>query len=106
MANTFKNYAVKDVGTSTATILTATATTIIIGVSIANTSGSTINVDVWITIGGVDYFVVENAPIPPGGALVPIGNGYKHVLESGDALKCNSDAAASADALASVLEIT
>ena len=74
MANTFKNYAATAVGTSATTIVTgpsATQTTVI-GITVSNilTSGP-ITVDVYCTIGGTDYYVVKNATVPVGGALVP-----------------------------------
>jgi len=106
MANTFKNYPSAAVGTSAATIVTASAATTVIGLTVANITASTINVDVYTTIGGSDYYIVKGAVIPSGGALVPIGGDQKLVLESGDALKVLSSAASSADVIASVLEIT
>lgn len=108
MANTFKNFFSKDVGTSAATIYTApsgTATTVI-GSTIANTTSSNINVDVYVTSGGTDYYLVKGAMVPVGGALVPIGGDQKVVLETGDALKVVSSASSSCDATISVLEIS
>lgn len=108
MANTFKNYFSKNVGTSAATIYTApsaTATTVI-GSTIANTTSSNITVDVYITSGGVDYYLVKGATVPVGGALVPIGGDQKVVLEAADVLKVVSSAASSCDATISVLEIS
>jgi len=108
MANTFKNYFSKDVGTSAATVYTgpsATATTII-GMTIANTSIANINVDVYITSGGVDYYIIKGALVPVGGALVPIGGDQKLVLEAGDYLQVNTSVASSADVITSILEIT
>lgn len=108
MANTFKNYFSKDVGTSAASVYTgpaATATTVI-GMTIANTSAANINVDVYITSGAVNYYIIKGALVPIGGALVPIGGDQKVVIETGDVLKVVSSAAASADVTMSVLEIS
>ena len=109
MANTFKNYAATAVGTSASTIITGPSSTqtTVIGITISNilTSGP-ITVDVYCTIGGTDYYVVKNATVPVGGALVPVGGDQKLVLEATDALKVVSDTASSADVIASVLEIT
>jgi hypothetical protein len=108
MANTFKNYFSKDVGTSAATVYTcpsATQTTII-GLSVGNTSSSPITTSVYVTSGGVDYYMVKNATVPVGGALVPIGGDQKLVLEPTDVLKVISSLAASADVIVSLLEIT
>lgn len=106
MANTFKNYAAADVGTSASTILTATTQTTVIGMTVANLTTSPITVSVYVTISATDYYVVKDAVVPAGGSLVPIGGDQKLVLETGDALKVISDTATSADVIASVLEIT
>ena len=108
MANTFKNQFSKSVGTSAATIYTgpsATATTII-GMTVANTTSSTITVDVYITSSAVDYYLVKGASVPVGGSLVPVGGDQKVVIETGDVLKVVSSAATSADVVMSILEIS
>jgi hypothetical protein len=108
MANTFKNYAAKNITTSASTVMTvpASTSTTVIGLHIANTTASAITVDVYATISGVDYYIVKSAPIPVGGALVPVGGDAKLVLETGDALKIVASAVTSADAILSCLELT
>jgi hypothetical protein len=106
MANVFKNYTSAAVGTSAATIVTASTATTVIGMTVANVSASPITVDVYITVGGNDFYLVKDATVPTGGALVPIGGDQKLVLENTDALKVVSSAATSADVIASVLEIS
>lgn len=108
MPNVFKNYHSKNVGTSPVTVFTGPASTqtTAIGMTIANVSASNINVDVYITAGGVDYFLVKGAMVPVGGALVPIGGDQKVVIEATDAVKVVSTAASSADVNLSVLEIS
>jgi len=108
MANTFKNYVASGVGTSASTLLTVASSTqtTVIGITIANVTASTIKVDVIVTISASDYYLVKNAVVPVGGALVPVGGDQKLVLEVGDALKVLSDTSASADVIVSVLEIT
>ena len=106
MANTFKNYVSSAVGTSAATLVTASTATTVIGTTVSNITTGTIKVDVYCTIGGSDYYVVKNAVVPSGGSLVPIGGDQKLVLETGDALKVVSDTAASADVIVSVLELS
>ena len=108
MANTFKNYLSKNIGTSAATIYTcpsATQTTLI-GLSIANTSASPITTDVYITSGGTDYYLIKSGVVPVGGSLVIVGGDQKVVLEAADVLKSLTSAASSADGVASLLEIT
>lgn len=107
MANTFKNYLSKDVGTSAATIYTcpsATQTTII-GLSVANTSASPITCSAYLTSSAVDYYLIKTAVVPVGGSLVIVGGDQKVVLEAADVLKVVTSAAASADVVCSLLEI-
>ena len=108
MPNNFKNVFSKSVGTSAATIYTGPASTqtTVIGCTVANTTSSNINVDVYITSGGVDYYLVKGALVPVGGALVPVGGDQKVVIETGDVLKVQSSASSSADVTMSVLEIS
>ena len=106
MANTFKNYVSQAVGTSAATIVTAATPTTVIGMSVANIIASPITVSVYIVVSSDTCYIVKDATVPSGGALVPIGGDQKLVLESGDSLRVISSAASSADVITSVLEIT
>jgi hypothetical protein len=108
MANNFVSYANKDVGTSAATIVTvgASTQTTIIGMSCANTSASPVTVDAYITRSAVNYYLIKGATVPVGGALVIVGGDQKVVLTTSDVLKVVSSAAASIDAVTSVLNIT
>lgn len=108
MPNTFKNYHSKNVGTSAVTVFTGPSATqsTIIGMTVANVSNANINVDVFLTVGGTDFFLVKGAMVPVGGALVPIGGDQKVVIEPTDAVKVVSTAASSADVNLSVLEIS
>lgn len=106
MANVFKNYPSAAVGTSAATIVTASTATTVIGMTVANIITAPITVSVYVTTGGNDFYLVKSATVPVGGALVPIGGDQKLVLENGDALKVVSSASSSADVIASVLEIS
>ena len=114
MANAFLSETDKEIGTSTATVFTCGSSTesTIIGLSVANRVTSQILVDVELdasnrTSGSEDkVFLVKDAPIPVGGALVVIGGDQKVVLEPGDAIKVTSDTASSADVVLSHLDIT
>lgn len=106
MANTFKNYVSQQVGTSAATIVTASTATTVIGMTVANVTASPITVSVYIVVSSDTYYLVKDATVPVGGSLVPIGGDQKLVLETGDSLRVISSAATSADVIASVLEIT
>jgi len=105
MANTFKNYFGKDVAANT-TIFTAGGgvQATIIGMSIANITAAPVSCNVFITASGVDYYMVKDASIAVGGALVPIGGDQKLVLEATDAIKCS--ATSNCDVILSVLEIS
>lgn len=110
MANTFKRYASRSIGTSltavgTYTVAASTQVTAI-GLSVSNTSASQIDIDVTLYDGANDNYLVKTAPIPVGGTLVVIGGDQKVVMETGDSIRVVSSAAASCDAVLSVLEIT
>lgn len=108
MANTFKSYPSKNVGTSAATIYTCPSSTqtTLIGLSVANVSISPITADAYITRSSVDYYLIKGATVPVGSALVIVGGDQKVVLEPTDVLKIVTSAASSADVACSLLEIT
>ena len=106
MANTFKNYAVANVGTSASTVISASTATTIIGLTIANKLTSAITASILLNTGGSDYYVLKDATILPGGTLVPSGMDQKIVLENGDLIKVVCSASNAADVIASVLEIS
>ena len=108
MANNFKNYGASAVGTTLTTIYTAAAgvQATVIGMSIANVLNSSINANVIITISGSNFYMVKNAQIDPGSALIPIGGGQKLVLEANDYISVNTNTASSADVILSLLEIS
>ena len=108
MANTFNSYVSKDVGTSAATVLTVPSATVttVIGLSVANTSAADITVDVYVTRSAVNYYISKSATVPVGGTFILSGGDQKAVLIASDALKVVSSAAASADVIASVLEMS
>lgn len=108
MANVFTSYVAKDVGTSASTLVTvASATqTTLIGLTVANTSASAITCDVYFTRSAVNYYIVKGAVVASGRTFVAVGGDQKTVLITSDALKVVTSAAASADVIASVLNIT
>jgi len=81
--------------------------TTIIGMTVANLTGSQITVDVKLENNdGDNVFMVKDAPVPTGSALVVVGGDQKVVMESDDVIKVQSDTANSADTILSILEIT
>ena len=105
MANTFKNFFSKDVSSNTVVYTTAAATqTTVIGMTIANVLTSPVSANIVINSGGTDYYMLKEATIPTGGALVPVGGEQKLVLEATDSLAIS--ATGNCDVILSVLEIT
>ena len=109
MANTFKLKTKANVGVSTVGIYTAPAatTTVVIGITMANTSGSGVNVGVGITRAGTteDIKLLKNAPLPQGSSLEFMA-GNKVVLEATDTITVDSDANNSVDTALTIMEIT
>ena len=85
----------------------ASTTTVVIGITLANTSGSGVNVGVGITRAGTteDVKLLKNAPIPQGSSLEFMG-GNKVVLETTDTVTVDSDTNNSIDAALTIMEIT
>ena len=110
MANAFTRKVSRDIGTALTAVgsytVGASTQTTVIGLTVANTSASTVNIDVTLNDGVNDTYLVKDAPVPVGGALVPIGGNQKVVLITGDSIKVNSSSASSVDAVLSILEIT
>jgi len=105
---TFKNAFAKDITTSegsASTVLTGTTNgSIVIGMTVANTSTSPITCSVFITSSAVNYYLIKDAPIAVGGAFVPIGGDQKVVLENNDVLKAFASAATSATVTVSYMD--
>ena len=72
MANTFKLKSKANVGVTTAGVyvVPSSTTTVVIGITLANTSGSSVNVGVGITRASTDDIsILKNVPIPKGYSL-------------------------------------
>lgn len=108
MANQFKLKTKASVGLTTTgiyTVPTATTTTVI-GITLANVSGSSINVGVGISRVSQDSVrLLKDAPIPQGSTL-EFMSGNKIVLEATDTITVVSDTASSLDASITILELT
>ncbi len=110
MANTFKLKTKANVGVTTVGIYTAPAatTTVVIGITLANTSGSGVNVGVAVSRTSdtkEDIKLLKNAPIPSGSSL-EFMSGNKIVLETSDQINVDSDTNNSVDAALTIMEIT
>tara|TARA_B000000565_G_C23629486_1_gene318209 strand:- start:146 stop:472 length:327 start_codon:yes stop_codon:yes gene_type:complete len=108
MANTFKLKTKSDVGVTTVGIYTAdsSTTTVIIGITCANTSGTGIHVGLGITRSATDDIsLIKDVPIPQGSSFEFMG-GNKVVLEPTDTITARSDVATSLDVALTIMEIT
>ena len=108
MANTFKLKTKANVGVSTSNVYTvpSATTTVVIGVTLANTSGSSINVGVGVTRASTDDVkLMKNVPIPQGSSFEFMA-GNKVILETTDTLTAESDVSNSLDVALTIMEIT
>jgi len=109
MANTFKNKVFNGANIVAATDMTvytapASTTTVVIGLTLANTTTSQITVDIKLKAGNV-VFLAKDIPIPSSSSFEYMA-GNKVVLEAGNSLILQSDTANSLDTVASIMEIT
>ena len=108
MANVFKLKTKANVGVTTTAVYTvpAATTTTVIGITLANTSGSSINVGVGVSrVTSDSVKLLKDAPIPQGSTL-EFMQGNKIVLEATDTLTVVSDTSSSLDASITILELT
>ena len=108
MANTFKLKTKANVGITTQNVyvVPSATTTVVIGITLANTSGSGCLVGVGITRPSTDDVkLLKNAPIPQGSSL-EFMSGNKVVLETADTITIDSDSNNSIDASLTIMEIT
>ena len=120
MANDFKRFVKKDIGTgegaSGSTVYTVPSSSstamesIVIGITIANKSTAGITCDVFLdALGGAsdDVYVVKDASIPAGSSLEVMA-GNKLVVQNsgsaGDVIRVSAGTASACDATISVLE--
>jgi hypothetical protein len=110
MANTFKRYTQRNVGTSVVsvgsyTVPAATQTTVI-GLSVANLTANTVKATVIHHDGSNSTNIVKAAQVLPGTSLVIVGGDQKLVLQTGDSVRVSSDTETSLDVVMSILEIS
>jgi len=94
------------------TVSSTVLSSVILGIAVANTTGSTISANVGIFTGNyaagssANIYLIYNAPISAGGTLIPVGVDQKVVLQSNNAVFVQTSAANSADVVMSVLELS
>ena len=76
----------------------------IIGVRCTNTSGSSVDITVYVRNSSTNYHIIKSAPIPTGGSLDLFDGGSKVVLQSGDSVEAYASAASSVDIITSVVD--
>ena len=119
MANDFKRFVKKDIGTgegaSGSTVYTVPSSSstamesIVIGITLANKSNAGITASVFLDNydGSNDVYIVKDATVPAGASL-EVMSGNKLVLQgdgtTNDALRISASAASALDATVSVLE--
>jgi len=108
MANTFKLKTKNNVGVTTSDVyvVPASTTTVVIGVTLANVSGQSINVGIGITRAATDdVSILKTIPLPHGSSI-EFMQGNKVVLETTDTLTAVSDVNNSLDVALTIMEIT
>ena len=108
--NTFKRKFSTSIGTTATAVggysVLLDVQTTAIGLALANVTAAQVTVSVTLnTQTGDTIHIIKDAPIPSGGALIPIGGDQKVVMEHNDQIKVVSDTASSVDAILSILEI-
>lgn len=109
MASSFKNFVYPSIGTSNTVVYNPTTSGIqstVIGMTISNRGAVPITVSAMLTSGANTAYIVKDAVVPVGGALVPVGGDQKIVVEQNDSISVSSNTATSADCILSVLEIS
>ena len=108
MAQDFERYLQQDISNNanSPTVLRTAADSddAIIGIRCANTSGTSVNVTVYVKNGSDTYHIIKDAPIPVGSTLQVLDGGAKVVMQASDVLKVQSDTASSADVWVSVVD--
>tara|TARA_R100001594_G_scaffold72215_1_gene106873 strand:- start:318 stop:647 length:330 start_codon:yes stop_codon:yes gene_type:complete len=109
MANTFKNKVYNGANTSASANMAiytvpAATTTVVIGLTLANTASSQITASIKLSAGQTVY-LAKDIPIPNGSSFEYMG-GNKIVMQTGHTLSVVSNTADSLDTVASIMEIT
>ena len=111
MANTFLRKTHREIGNTLTKIdsyaVGGSAKATVIGLSVSNTSASSVDVDVTLNDGSNDFYLIKNCPLPSGSTVVVVGGDQKLVLEPNDLIKARSSSNTNKiDVVMSILEIT
>ena len=107
----FNRYVYRNVGAALTDVKSFSATTTIIGISLANRTAASVNVAAALHDGVASTYLIGGptvstmgATLPAGGALIICGGDQKIVVLNADKLQVESTAANSVDVVISVLE--
>jgi hypothetical protein len=107
MTTTLKNYLTANVGTSATSVYNPTTAGIqatAVGMTLANTTTSSVTASVTLTSGATTVYIIKNTTIPAGNSLSILGDG-KFIVEQNDVVQVISSASSSVDVLLSVVEV-
>tara|TARA_R110000868_G_scaffold293687_1_gene554179 strand:- start:411 stop:743 length:333 start_codon:yes stop_codon:yes gene_type:complete len=108
MANAFTRKLSSGIGTSPTAVGSYTVgggvVATVIGLYVTNITTALVLVSANIDVSGTNYFLLKDAPLPPGASIAVVGGDAKVVLVAGDKIEVTSSAASSVDAILSVLE--
>jgi hypothetical protein len=100
---TFSNLKAKNVGTTVVTLTSAIQPTVIAGCNMANITGSTNSISLYVQSGSDIYYIVKGKSVDGGNSYDAI-TGNKIFLESGDALKAVAGTEDAFDIVVSILD--
>lgn len=107
MAQNFRRYTLKSVGTTAADIPDGAnfdSYDTLVGIHVANIVSNAVTVSCYINDGTNNIYLIKDAPIASGGALQVLDGGGKFVVQSGDRLYVQSDTASSVDVWVSAVD--
>jgi hypothetical protein len=99
----FSNLKENGVGETPVTLLTAVQATVVAGCMLANITGSTNSISLYIQNGSEIYYILKGKSVDGGNSFDAI-TGNKIFLEAGDALKAVAGTEGSFDIVVSILD--
>lgn len=99
----FSNLKENGVGETPVTLLTASQATVIAGCMLANITGSTNSISLYIQNGSEIYYILKSKSVDGGNSFDAI-TGNKIFLENGDALKVVAGTESAFDVVVSILD--
>lgn len=107
MTTTLKSYLTANVGLTATTVYNPTSAGIqstVIGMTLANTTSSSVTANVTLTSGSTTVYLIKNVVLPSGNTLSVLGDG-KFIVNEDDLVRVQSSAASSVDVIVSTVEV-